>query len=66
MEQMLMIFPCPFSIIPGYNCLGNDERSVQVYIDNFAEFICLHLKHRLSHDDSGIVYKDIDHFRLPL
>ena len=43
------------------NCLGNDERSVQVYINDFAEFICLHLEHWLSHDDTGVVYKDIDH-----
>ena len=40
------------------NRLGNDERCVQVYIDDFAEFICLHLKHRFSQMPP--------HFRPPL
>ena len=43
------------------HCFGHDERSVQIYIDDFAEFVCFHLQHWLSHDNTRIVYKDINH-----
>ena len=43
------------------NCLRNDERSVQVYIDNLTEFLGFHFEHWNSFDDSCIVYENIDY-----
>ena len=43
------------------NCLRNDERSVQVNVDNLTEFLCFHLKHWNSFDDSCIVYEDVNY-----
>ncbi|CUP97126.1 Uncharacterised protein [Dorea longicatena] len=42
------------------NCFRNDEWSIQIYIDYFSELISFHLKHWFSHDDTCIIYKNID------
>ena len=41
--------------------LGNDERTVQVNVDDFAEIRSRHFQHRDPLDDSRVVDQDIDH-----
>ena len=42
------------------NCLGYDERCVQVYVDHLSELLCSHLYHRDTLDDTCVVHQDID------
>ncbi len=40
--------------------LGDDERRVQVYVNNLAELLSAHLVHRNPLNDSGVIDEDID------
>ena len=44
----------------GDDCLGDDERGVQVDVDHLAEFCGRHFAHGDAFDDSGVVHQNVD------
>ena len=45
----------------GDNCLGHDERRVQVHVNNLSELGSRHIAHGNPLDDAGIVHQNVHH-----